>query len=158
MLNRLTFPDKLSGTLDIATGTGKSFVMYGLAAIMLAEGIVDRVLVLCPSLTIERGLTEKFRELAANADLRALLPADAAIANPAIINASQSITPGDICIENYHATLENVKSSIRDSLVGKGGKTLVLNDEAHHVANETGKAAGKWQVFSMTPILAFATF
>ena len=42
---RLSFPDKLAGSLDLATGTGKSYVLYGLAAIMLAEGKVDRVLV-----------------------------------------------------------------------------------------------------------------
>ena len=57
----LQLPDQLSASLDLATGTGKSYVLYGIAAILLAEGAVDRVLVLCPSLTIEGGLTEKFR-------------------------------------------------------------------------------------------------
>ena len=58
----------------MATGTGKSYVLYGLAAILLAEGIVDRVLVLCPSNTIEAGLLTKFKDLAGNSDLRDLLP------------------------------------------------------------------------------------
>jgi type III restriction enzyme len=147
MQRHLQFPDHLSATLDLATGTGKSYVMYSVAAIMLAEGAVDRVLVLCPSTTIEDGLTKKFRELATDGALRDLLPANAAIANPAIINASESITAGSICIENYHATLESVRSSIRDSLTGKGGSTLVLNDEAHHVANEPATQAGKWKEF-----------
>jgi type III restriction enzyme len=61
--SHLQFPTQLSASLDLATGTGKSYVLYGLAAILLAEGVVDRVLVLCPSTTIEAGLLEKFREL-----------------------------------------------------------------------------------------------
>jgi type III restriction enzyme len=147
MQNRLSFPDKLSGTLDLATGTGKSFVMYGIAAIMLAEGVVDRVLLLCPSRTIENGLIEKFRALAAQPDLTTLLPPDSCVTNPSIIRADETIVEGSICIENYHATLERVGSSIRDSLSGKGARTLVLNDEAHHVANAPQKEAGKWQSF-----------
>jgi type III restriction enzyme len=39
-------------------------VLYGLALILLAEGAVDRILVLCPSNTIEDGLLKKFKELA----------------------------------------------------------------------------------------------
>src|ERR1019366_6661757 len=49
-LNKMTLRDRKSISLDLATGTGKSYVMYALAAIALAEGLVDRVLVLCPSL------------------------------------------------------------------------------------------------------------
>ena len=41
---------------------------------MLAEGLVDQVLVLCPSRTIESGLTEKFVALAGNKMLKKLLP------------------------------------------------------------------------------------
>jgi len=78
----LQLPDQLACSIDMATGTGKSYVIYGLAAIMLAEGLVDRVLVLCPSNTIEAGLLSKFRELAGSADLRDLLPPDAKISTP----------------------------------------------------------------------------
>ncbi len=45
----LQLPDKLYCTIDLATATGKSYVLYGIARIMLAEGVVDQVLVLCPS-------------------------------------------------------------------------------------------------------------
>jgi type III restriction enzyme len=55
MERHLQLPDQLACSVDMATGTGKSFVLYGLAVILLAEGIVDRVLVLCPSNTIEAG-------------------------------------------------------------------------------------------------------
>ena len=133
MERHLQLPDQLSCSLDLATATGKSYVMYGIARIMLAEGVVDRVLVLCPSLTIETGLMGKFRSLSADATLKDLLPEDARVRNPHIINATESIVDGTICIENFHATLRHVKSSVRDSLTGKGDRTLVLNDEIHHV-------------------------
>ena len=147
MERHLQFPSQLSASLDLATGTGKSYVMYGIAAIMLAEGAVDRVLLLCPSTTIEDGLLEKFEGLAGNADLRDLLPSSAGVNAPRIINASESIVSGSICIENYHAILAHVRSSIRDSLQGKGNRTLILNDEAHHVANAPTGEAGRWKSF-----------
>ena len=147
MERNLQFPNQLSASLDLATGTGKSYVMYGIAAVMLAEGAVDRVLLLCPSTTIEDGLLEKFEALAGNADLRDLLPTSAVVNAPRIINASESIVSGSICIENYHAILAHVRSSIRDSLLGKGERTLILNDEAHHVANAPTGEAGRWKSF-----------
>lgn len=147
MERHLQIPDKLSVSLDLATGTGKSYVMYGIAAILLAEGVVDRVLVLCPSTTIEDGLLEKFRALASNSDLRDQLPAGSKITAPSIINASQTITEGSICVENYHAILEHVGSSISQSLKGKGARIAVLNDETHHVTNESAAKAKKWKEF-----------
>lgn len=147
MEQHLQLPDKLSASIDLATATGKSYVLYGVAAILLAEGAVDRVLVLCPSTTIESGLLEKFRDLAGNSDLRDLLPDNAKISTPRIINASESITEGAICVENYHAILEHVGSSIRQALYGKGARVAVLNDEAHHVANEPAGKVKKWKEF-----------
>ena len=155
MQHHLQLPDQLAASLDLATGTGKSYVMYGVAAILLAEGAVDRVLVLCPSTTIEAGLLGKFTDLAGNADLRDLLPADAQITAPRIINASQSITEGSICVENYHAILEHVGSSIRDSLLGRGARVAVLNDETHHVANESAAKVKKWKEFLLNPDYGF---
>jgi type III restriction enzyme len=149
----LQLPDKLSCSLDLATATGKSYVIYGIARIMLAEGAVDQVLVLCPSNTIETGLTEKFRNLSADSTLKELLPVSAVISNPRIINASQTIQRGDICIENIHATYERTKSAIEDSLTGKGERTLVVNDEVHHMANPPARdwALKKWKEFLLDP-------
>jgi len=155
MERHLQLPENLSASLDLATGTGKSYVLYGLAAIMLAEGVVDRVLVLCPSTTIESGLLEKFRALAGRADLRDLLPDTAQITAPQIINASESITKESICAENYHAVLEHVGSFIRESLAGVGARVLVLNDEAHHVANESESKTKKWKDFLTDPAYGF---
>lgn len=147
MEKQLQLPEQLASSVDQATGTGKSYVLYGLALILLAEGAVDRVLVLCPSNTIEDGLLKKFKELAGNSDLRDALPEGAKFQTPKIINASETIVDGSICVENYHAILENTKSSIRESLKGKGARVAVLNDEAHHVANESGTTSKRWKEF-----------
>lgn len=155
MEKHLQLPDQLACSIDQATGTGKSYVLYGLAAILLAEGTVDRVLVLCPSNTIEDGLLRKFRDLATNANLRDALPAGAKFKTPKVINASETIVDGSICVENYHAILENTKSSIRESLKGKGARVAVLNDEAHHVANESGTTSKRWKEFLENPDYLF---
>jgi len=149
----LQLPNKLFCTIDLATATGKSYVLYGIARIMLAEGAVDQVLVLCPSNTIETGLTEKFRSLSADGTLKDLLPDSSKVLNPRIINATQTIRKSDICIENIHATYERTKSAIEDSLVGKGERTLVLNDEVHHMANPPARdeAIKKWKEFLLDP-------
>lgn len=161
MARHLQLPDQLSCSVDLATATGKSYVMYGIARIMLAEGAVDRVLVLCPSRTIEEGLLLKFRALSADVTLRDLLPENARVRNPHIINGTESIVDGTICVENFHATLEHVKSSIRDSLAGKGSRTLVLNDEVHHVYNKpfgqdaTSRSLKRWKEFLLDPAFGF---
>lgn len=155
MKRYLQLPDALAASLDLATGTGKSYILYGIAVIMLAEGIVDRVLVLCPSTTIEAGLLDKFRALAANSDLSDQLPGDAKISIPSVITASQTLTEGSLCVENYHAILERTGSSIRDSLMGHGERTLVLNDEAHHVANEPAGKSKRWKEFLTDPEYGF---
>ena len=155
MERHLQLPNQLACSIDQATGTGKSYVLYGLAVILLAEGAIDRVLVLCPSNTIEDGLLKKFRELAGSRELRDALPASAQIKTPKIINASQSIVEGTICVENYHAILETVRSSIRQSLKGKGERVLILNDEAHHVATESGATPKRWKEFIENPDYGF---
>ncbi|MDR1448341.1 MAG: DEAD/DEAH box helicase family protein [Candidatus Ancillula sp.] len=139
----LHFPAKLSASLDLATGTGKSYVLYALAVIMLASKRVDQVLVVVPSVTIEIELTNKFKDLASNSDLLSLLMG-VGMTSPRIINGSESIVEGCICIENRDAVYKNARSSISDSLKGKGERTLVLNDEVHHVYNST---SNEWKKF-----------
>lgn len=138
--NRANFMDAqqlgplLAGSIDHATATGKSYVIFGAAVLALASGQVDRVLVLCPSRTIEDGLTGKFTELAAKAELMDLLPDTAAVRVPAIVNAYEATVPtGAICVENIHAAYEGSASSIRDSFTGQGSRALIVNDEAHHI-------------------------
>jgi type III restriction enzyme len=155
MARHLQLPTQLACTVDLATATGKSFAMYGIARIMLAHGDVDRVLVLCPSRTIKRGLIKKFRALSADAALKSLLPEDARVRNPHTIDGTESIIDGSICIENFHATLQHVKSSIRDSLTGKGNRTLILNDEVHHVYSPPRQDLKRWKEFLIEPEFGF---
>lgn len=138
MSKNLPFPHKKSCTIDLATGTGKSWVMYGVARILLAEGLVDQVLILCPSLTIKQGLTEKFKSFARNSILTDSLPKNSIIKVPRIKHSDSTIEKGDICVDNVHKTYDHVSSSINDSLIGKGSRTLVINDEAHHILNPKG--------------------
>ncbi|NLZ19665.1 MAG: DEAD/DEAH box helicase family protein [Bacteroidales bacterium] len=133
-LEKMPLRDRKAASIDIATGGGKSYLMYGLAVIALAEGLVDRVLVLCPSLTIEDGLLEKFTALAGNPQLAEIMKElGARVVIPAIKRGNETIQPGDICIENIHAVYSGTGSSIADSFKGHGARTLVLNDEAHHL-------------------------
>jgi type III restriction enzyme len=155
MEKHLQLPDKLACSIDLATATGKSYVMYGIARIMLAHGAIDRVLVLCPSRTIEKGLLSKFRILSSDINFKEVLPATSRVLNPHIIDGTESIVDGTICIENFHATLRHVKSSIRDSLIQKGDKTLILNDEVHHVYSPIGKDLKKWKEFLLDPDFKF---
>lgn len=152
-ISKLQIKNKLFGNIDLATGTGKSYVIYGVAQILLSEKIVRRVLVLCPSLTIEKGLTKKFEELSSNSDLRNAMPEEMEGTTPRIISADSTICKGDICIENIHAVYETTGSSIKDSFKNGGGDTLVLNDESHHIFNKTdekgntGNSIKKWKDF-----------
>ncbi len=72
-LDHLRIKDQNSFSIDLATGTGKSWVIYGVAQIMLAEGLVDKVLVLCPSLTIEEELKKKFERFSGDAVLTKIM-------------------------------------------------------------------------------------
>ena len=157
----LQIPNKLSATIDLATGTGKSYVIYGIAQIMLGLGLVDRVLVLCPSLTIEHGLMEKFLDLRSDTKLINAIPDSAKWKNPSIKSADVTIKEGDICVENIHAVYETTGSSVRNSLANDGQNTLVLNDEAHHIYNKiegrdsNTRSLKKWKEFILNPDFDF---
>jgi type III restriction enzyme len=155
LLERLPFPDKLACSLDLATGTGKSYVLFCLARIMLNEGLVSRVLVLCPSLTIEAGLIDKFDTLLADSELTALLPISKGTRLPERVDASGTVKAGQICIENIHAVYETTGSSISDSFEGSGASTLVLSDEAHHIYSPGDAKLKKWREFIGSPAYGF---
>lgn len=147
-LSKVPLRDKKAISIDLATGTGKSFVLYALAAIALAEGLVDRVLVLCPSLTIEEGLLDKFSALAGNPELSAIMQQLGAVVSiPGIRRGNNTVQVGEICVENIHAAYENAGTSIADSFKGRGGRTLVLNDEAHHLFSPPDTKLKEWLKF-----------
>lgn len=144
-LDHVRIKDKRSCSIDLATGTGKSWVIYGVAQIMLAEGLVDKVLVLCPSLTIEEELKKKFERFSGDAVLTKILEElGSDYPSPAIKNANDPILNGDICVENIHAAYQRTGSSIQDSFKGKGERTLVISDEAHHIYSKADAAVKKW--------------
>lgn len=152
-IKSLQMKDKMYANIDLATGTGKSYVLYGIAQIALGIGLVKRVLVLCPSLTIESGLTQKFQALSGDAGLKSTIPDNAIIKNPSIVSANETIKIGDLCVENIHAVYENTGSSIDDSFLRKGNDTLVLNDEAHHIFNKSSdndSSIKKWKEFLLS--------
>ncbi len=152
----LPLPHKLAAVIDLATGTGKSYVIYGIAQIALGIGLIDKVLVLCPSLTIESGLKEKFEKLSGDDKIKATLPDNAVFKNPRIIDANNTIKNGDICVENIHAVYERTGSSINDSLKGNGERVLVLNDEVHHTYNSSSEQdIRKWKAFLLNPDFKF---
>lgn len=149
-IKSLQMKNRLYANIDLATGTGKSYIIYGIAQIALGLGIVKRVLVLCPSLTIEKGLTEKFNKLSGDSGLKSLIPETAVCKNPSIVSADRTVKEGDLCIENIHAVYESTGSSIEDSFLGSGSDTLVLNDEAHHIFNKSSDSDAsikKWKDF-----------
>ncbi len=151
---RLQLPKRKSGCIDLATGTGKSYVIYGIAQIALGLGIADKVLVLGPpSTTIEKGLTDKFNDLSSKQELRNAIPESSHCKSIEIIDANRTITSNCICIENINAIYSNTNSSIYDSLVYNGSSCLVLNDEIHHAYNKVlgnsaeSKSIKKWKEF-----------
>jgi len=153
----LQMKKKLYANIDLATGTGKSYVIYGIAQIALGLGLIKRVLVLCPSLTIESGLKEKFDFLSGDAKLKSTIPESAVCKNPRIVSANETIKSGDLCVENIHAVYENTGSSVKDSFLGSGEDTLVLNDEAHHIFNKSSDNSSikKWKEFLLSDEYGF---
>ena len=144
MAGDIDLSDKLSATLDLATGTGKSYVMFGIALVMLATKKVNRVLILVPSVTIEKELTQKFKDLLSDNQLLRTLGND--FVAPQILNGDSTIVENSIAIENRDAIYKanSRRNSIVDSLKGSGEKTLLLNDEVHHVYNSE---SNQWKAF-----------
>ncbi len=162
LLKDILFRDKLSCTIDLATGTGKTWVMYAVARILLAEGVVDNVLVVCPSLTIKYELLKKFNNFTIKTNLQSAFPKGGKYRNPGIIQANTAIKKGDIVIDNIHKAYDHVNASIKD-LRGKDRKILIINDEAHHFINATAHASRtedenmlEWAKFLRNPEYNFA--
>ncbi len=135
-LRLLPLPDRLSGVCHLATGTGKSYVIFAVAYLSLILGKVQRVLVLGPSSTvIEQGLTDKFKELlygATGAQLREKLPERLRNRVVKLLNCNDPIEDGSVVIENINAIYGQENNSIGDTLFAGDGDVLVLSDEVHH--------------------------
>jgi len=163
LLGDLLFKDKLSCTIDLATGTGKTWVMYAVARILLAEGVVDNVLVVCPSRTIKYELLKKFNNFTIKTNLQSAFPKGGKYRNPGIIQANTAIKKGDIVIDNIHKAFEHVKNTAIKELKGKDRKILIINDEAHHFINANIHASAteneemlEWAKFLRNPAYNFS--
>jgi len=135
-LRHLPLPDRLSGVVHMATGTGKSYVMFAIAYLSLVMGKVKRVLVLGPSSTvIEHGLTGKFREYLYGPKGLALqekLPAKYRGIAIQLLNENDPITDNSIVIENINSIYNKENNSIGQTLFHNCDDVLVLSDEVHH--------------------------
>jgi len=135
-LNMLPLPNRLSGVCHMATGTGKSYVIFAIAYLSILLGKVKRVLVLGPSSTIiEQGLTEKFKEYMfgeKGMQLREKLSEKYRDIKVEIKNSNEPIEDNCIVIENINAIYLKDKNSIEDTLFSQTDEVLVLSDEVHH--------------------------
>ncbi|MCJ7595233.1 MAG: DEAD/DEAH box helicase family protein [Desulfobacterales bacterium] len=135
-LRMLPLPDRLSGVCHMATGTGKSYVMFAIAHLSILLGKVKRVLVLGPpSTVIESGLRGKFKEYLygeKGAELKAKLPESLRHKIVRLLTCNDPVEDGSIMIENINAVYTRAVNAIGDTLFNHGGDVLVLSDEVHH--------------------------
>ena len=135
-LRLLPLPDRLSGVCHLATGTGKSYVMFAIAHLSILLGKVRRVMILGPSSTvIESGLRDKFKEYLygeKGAELKAHLPEHLRLKVIKLFNCNEVIENDSIVIENINAIYTRARNSIGDTLFNHQGEVLVLSDGVHH--------------------------
>jgi len=128
---QLPLPDRLSGVVHMATGTGKSYVILAIAYLSLVMGFTKRVLVLGPASTIiEQGLREKFRELINKREFNSKLLQKYKGKAISLLTDNDPIEDDSIVIENINAVY--TFGSINDTLFKNTDEVLVLGDEIHH--------------------------
>jgi type III restriction enzyme len=130
-LHQLPLPDRLSGVVHMATGTGKSYVIFAIAWLSLVMGLAKRVLVLGPASTIiEQGLREKFKELINKREFNSKLPQRYRGKAINLLTDNDPIEDDSIVIENINAVY--TFGGITDTLFKNTDEVLVLGDEIHH--------------------------
>jgi len=128
---QLPLPDRLSGVVHMATGTGKSYVIFAIAYLSLVMGLTKRVLVLGPASTIiEQGLREKFSELKNKREFNSKLPQKYKGKAINLLTDNDPIEDDSIVIENINAVY--TFGGITDTLFKNTDEVLVLGDEIHH--------------------------
>ncbi|MFH1799114.1 MAG: DEAD/DEAH box helicase family protein [Candidatus Omnitrophota bacterium] len=131
MLGHLPLADRISGVVHMATGTGKSYVIFAVAYLSLIMGLAKRVLVLGPSSTIiEEGLRDKFQDFMNKKDWNDRLPKEYQGKAIDLLTNNDAIEDGSITIENINAIYS--VGGIRDTLFKGADEVLVLGDEIHH--------------------------
>ncbi|RLB74571.1 MAG: hypothetical protein DRH03_00730 [Deltaproteobacteria bacterium] len=131
MIGHLPLADRLSGVVHMATGTGKSYVIFAVAYLSLIMGLTKRVLVLGPSSTIiEEGLRDKFANFINCSEWNSKLPQEYQGKAIDLLTDNDAITDGSITIENINAVY--TFGGILDTLFKGTNEVLVLGDEIHH--------------------------
>lgn len=131
LLSHLPLPDRRSGVVHMATGTGKSYVIYAVAYLSIVMGYVKRVLVLGPSSTIiEKGLRDKFDVMMKDFRLLDTLPSQYKATPVGLLTDRDEMEDGNIIIENINAVWR--KGGITETFFNTDGDVLVLGDEIHH--------------------------
>ncbi|MCX5809952.1 MAG: DEAD/DEAH box helicase family protein [Proteobacteria bacterium] len=132
-LHHLPLPDRLSGVIHMATGTGKSYVIFAIAYLSVVMKLVKRVLVLGPSSTIiEEGLRDKFKKLMEEPRFINKLPLKYRNVPVSLINETMPAEDCTIMIENLNAVFNKDRNAIGDTLFSQTDDVLVLSDEVHH--------------------------
>lgn len=132
-LHHLPLPDKLSGVIHMATGTGKSYVIFAIAYLSVVMKLVKRVLVLGPSSTIiEEGLRDKFKKLMEEPRLMNKLPPKYRSVPVMLLDETKPAEDYCIIIENINAVYNKDRNAIGDTLFSQTNDVLVLSDEVHH--------------------------
>ena len=126
--------NKRIATIDLPTGTGKSYVMFLIAIILLNEhSEIDRIQVITPSKTIKKQLKQKFEELFEK------IKSIQGLKLPNLVSLhEEALADNCLAIDNIHKfyETENAILSKEESFGnGKGKNVLVINDEAHHIYN-----------------------
>ncbi len=130
-LRQLPLPDRLSGVVHMATGTGKSYLIFAIAYLSLVMGLAKRVLVLGPASTIiEQGLRDKFKDLMSRKAFSDKLPSKYRGKAINLLTDNDPIEDDSIVIENINAVY--TFGSITDTLFKNTDEVLVLGDEIHH--------------------------
>lgn len=130
-LRQLPLSDRLSGVVHMATGTGKSYLIFAIAYLSLVMGLTKRVLVLGPASTIiEQGLREKFRDLMSRKVFNDRLPVKCRGKAINLLTDNDPIEDDSIVIENINAVY--TFGGITDTLFKNTTEVLVLGDEIHH--------------------------
>jgi type III restriction enzyme len=132
-LRHLPLPDRLSGVIHMATGTGKSYVIFAIAYLSVVMKKAKRVLVLGPSSTIiEEGLRDKFKRFIEDPKYYSKLPPK--YRNVPVILLDETKPAEDYCIiiENINAVYNKERNAIGDTLFSRVDEVLVLSDEVHH--------------------------
>jgi type III restriction enzyme len=127
----LPLPDRLSGVVHMATGSGKSYVIFAIAYLSILMGLTKRVLVLGPASTIiEQGLREKFNDLKNKREFNDKLPQRYRGKAINLLTDNDPIEDDSIVIENINAVY--TFGGISDTLFKNTAEVLVLGDEIHH--------------------------